>query len=75
MNISDTDISVYDSIQADQIEVGDQIIVDGDPIEVTYVSESEIDDTEIIVRGFSHESGDAANYSLPFDYDVDLWTI
>lgn len=68
-------MNIYDTIEADSIEVGDQIIVDGDAIEVTFVGESESDDSEIIVKGFSYESGDAVDYSLPYDYTVDLWAV
>ena len=68
-------MNIYDTIAADAIEVRDQIIVDGDPIEVTFVSESENDDSEIIVKGFSHETGDYVEYDLPFDYTVDLWAV
>ena len=70
-----TDVTITDTIQADQIEDGDQIIVDGDLLERVSVSESYADPDEVIVKGFSYESGDAVTYSLPFDYDVDVWGI
>lgn len=72
MNI---DIEPYDTITADQIEPGDQIIVDGDFVERVAVHESDVDIDEIIVTGFSYESGDAVTYSLPFDYEVGLWAV
>lgn len=64
---------ITDTIQADQIEDGDQIVIDGDPIEVTSVEESEDDMDEIVVKGFSHDTGDSVQYPLPFDYYVDMW--
>lgn len=69
-----TDIEPYDTIDADQIEVGDQILLDGDPIEVDDLSETE-DADEVIVYGFSHESGDRVTVSLPYDYRIGLWAV
>lgn len=68
-------MNIYDTIMADQIEVGDQVIIDGDPIEVTGRSDDDTDAAGIIVWGFSHETGDSATYTLPFDYDVELWAV
>jgi hypothetical protein len=75
MNTNETNIIIHDTIDADQIEIGDQILVDGDPIEVDDFTESESDDSEVIVYGFSHESGDRVTISLPYDYRVDLWSV
>lgn len=67
-------MNILDTIDADQIEVGDQILIDGDPIEVDDLGETE-DDSEIIVYGFSHESGDRVSIPLPYDYRVDVWAV
>lgn len=67
-------MNIIDNISADTIEVGDQILVEGDPIEVTHVEESD-DLDEIIVKGFSHESGDRETYSLYADDYYDVWSI
>jgi len=66
--------NIIDTISADTIEVGDQIIIDGDPIEVTYVGETD-DLDEIIVKGFSHETGDRETYSLFADDYYDVWSL
>lgn len=69
-------MNIIDTIQADQIEVGDQILVDLDPIEVSYVGEDPEAPLEgIRVRGYSHESGDSVTYDLYFADDVDVWSI
>lgn len=68
-------MQIFYTIQADQIEVGDQIVVDGDPIEVTFVGDNPEDINEVLVKGVSHETGDTVEYPLPFDYDVDVWGI
>lgn len=67
-------MEIFDSISADTIEVGDQIIVDGDPIEVQAILHDfgqDID--EVLIRGYSHESGDSATYSLYADDYFDVW--
>lgn len=69
-------MNIYDSITADQIEVGDQILVDGDPVEVTTVGEDPEAPLEgIRVVGYSHESGDSVTYDLWFGDYVDLWAV
>ena len=69
-------MNIIDTIQADQIEVGDQILVDGDPVEVTDVGEDPEAPLEgIRVVGYSHESGDSVTYDLWFGDYVDLWAV
>jgi len=68
------DITILYTVSADQIESGDQIIIDGDPIEVTYVGASD-DIDEVIVSGFSHETGDQETYSLFGDDEYEVWAL
>lgn len=72
MNTDDT--IIVDTISADTIMVGDQIVVDGDRIEVTYVGETE-DIDEILVKGWSHDTGDSETYSLYADDYYDVWAL
>lgn len=67
-------MNIIDTISADSIEVGDQIIVEGDPIEVTYVGETE-DIDEVVVKGYSHDTGDREVYSLFADDYYDIWAV
>lgn len=67
-------MNIIDSISADTIEVGDQILIDGDPIEVKAVMEGD-DIDEVIVKGYSHESGDTETYSLYADDYFDVWAV
>lgn len=67
-------MNIIDNISADTIEVGDQILIDGDPIEVKSVSEGE-DIDEVIVKGYSHETGDTETYSLYADDYFDVWAV
>lgn len=71
MNI---DANIIDQIPAYSIEVGDQILIDGDPIEVTALDSTD-DVDEVIVRGYSHDTGDVETYSLFADDIYDVWSI
>ena len=68
------DIEIIDNISADTIEVGDQIIVVGDHIQVSSVTDSD-DIDEVVVTGYSHDSGDSVEYSLFADDYFDVWTV
>lgn len=64
-------MNIYDTITADQIEEGDLIVVSNDYIEVSF----KLDETDIImVKGFSHLTGDNASYLLNPDTIIDLWS-
>jgi hypothetical protein len=67
-------MTVIDSIAAWQIAEGDQVIIESDPVEVAETFDGE-DPNQIIVRGYSHESGDRVEYSLYADDKFDLWTV
>jgi len=67
-------MNIYDTIQADQIEDGDQIIIDGEALEQVTVLESE-DPDEVVIRGYSEDEGDFVRHTLPYDYSVDLWSV
>lgn len=64
-------VTVYDVIQAHQIEEGDQILYSNDPVEVS----EKMDETDtIMVRGYSHLTGETVTYFLRPDVEVELWT-
>jgi hypothetical protein len=64
-------MNIYDYVSADTIEEGDQILFENDPIEVT----SKVDETDaILVKGYSHLTGDSVTYILSPDVEVGLWT-
>ena len=65
-------MTVYDTITADQIEVTDQVLVNNiDPVEVTKVVDS---GDSIMVKGYSHLTGDDVSYILTADTEVALWS-
>lgn len=65
---------VIDSISADTIMVGDQVIIEGDPIEVMDIVTT-MDPDEVIVIGYSHDTGDSAQYSLYADDYFEIWAV
>lgn len=65
-------MNVYDTIAADTIEADDQILVNGDPIEVTSVVD---DGDSIMVKGYSYNSGDSVIVVLTADSEVELWSV
>jgi hypothetical protein len=70
----DLTVNIYDTITADQdITEGDQVFIFDahDPLEVT---ESFDEGDTIMVRGYSHKTGDTATYFLRPDTEVGLWT-
>jgi hypothetical protein len=68
------DINIIDSISADTIANGDQIIVQGDPIEVRGITYTD-DIDEVIVKGWSWTEGDVVEHSLYADDYFDVWVL
>ena len=64
-------MEIIDYVAAATIEEGDQILFENDPIEV----QSKVDSvTAIMVKGYSHMSGDNVVYILDPDVEVGIWT-
>lgn len=65
---------MYDTIVADQIEYGDQVMVEGDPLGDVRTHPHD-DPTKMVVRGYSYNSGDMVEYALNRDDTVELWSV
>lgn len=65
-------MNIYDSITADQIEDGDQILVYNDYLENVRVEDL---GAVICVKGDSDVTGDSVTYFLSPDAYVDLWAV
>lgn len=64
-------VQVYDYVSADTLENGDHITYNNDVLEqVTVMDEGDV----IMVRGYSHISGETATYFIPANMEVGLWT-
>lgn len=66
-------MEIYDYVEADTLgDVPDELIVhENDYIEVTSV----VKETDaVMVKGFSHISGDTVTYIIANDKEVGLWT-
>ena len=66
---------IYDSIQAASIEANDQVLIEGDPVEVWSAVPAENDPTIIVVEGLSNNSGDKVQYVLSDVAMVELWGV
>lgn len=65
-------MNIYDYVAAHTVEEGDQIAYTNDLIEVT----SKVDSTDsIMLKGFSHVTGDSVTYIISADTEVGLWTV
>lgn len=65
-------MNTYDTIDADQIEDGDQILWGDDPLENVRVLD---DQDEIIIEGYSHLTGDVVVINMHHNDRVELWAI
>jgi hypothetical protein len=64
-------MEIYDFVTADSVEATDQIVYGNDYIELSDVIDS---GDAIMVKGYSHVSGDSVTYLLTPDSEVGLWT-
>lgn len=65
-------MDIYDYITADSVEVGDQIFHANDPIEISRVIDS---GEAIMLKGYSHMTGDDVAYVVTPDTEVGLWAV
>lgn len=65
-------MEVYDTVSADTLANKDQILLNGEPIELT--AEPVDSGDAILIKGFSYESGDNVTYILDPHAMIDLWT-
>lgn len=63
---------IYDTVRADEIEDGDQIYYNSDPLENVTRRDTA---TLVVVKGYSHNTGDTVEYPLAPDQLVELWSV
>jgi len=66
-------MEIFYEVDADQIEVGDQVIIYGEPVEVTGIVD-DVDDI-IVISGFSHTTGDKEIYTVGFNDTFEVWGV
>lgn len=71
---TDTDINIIDNISADTIEVGDQIIVEGDLVIVLAVKDTD-DIDEVFIRVENLSDPTVTDFSLYADDYFDVWAV
>lgn len=64
-------MTVIDSVDADQIEEDDLILLDSEEIQVRKILECE-DITGVAFEGYSLSSGSVDTYQLPYNHRVDI---
>lgn len=69
-----SEIIVIDTVPASTLERGDQILIQGELVEVLAVRETD-DIDEIVVTGYSNDTGDIEHWSLYADDEYDLWGV
>lgn len=65
---------ITDCVPAYTLEVSDQVLINGDPIEITSIVDTD-DIDEVLIRGFSHDTGDIVEYGLYADDEFEIWSI
>jgi hypothetical protein len=66
-------MNIIDTIQAQYIEDDDQIIVDGDPLEAVELVFAPADD--VVITGYSNNTGDRVCYVLTPTQLVQVWAV
>lgn len=66
-------MEIIDYVGAWSVQVNDQILIQGDPVEVKQVIETD-DPDEIVVKGYSHDTGDSVEYALFADDMFEVWS-
>lgn len=64
-------MDVIDTVDADTLETGDLILMDGDEIEVLEFGECD-DINGVSFRGYNRSTGMVEPYELPYDYRVHI---
>ena len=67
-------MEIYDYVAADTLgdEPNEQIAYNNDFVEVSKIVK---DADTVLVRGYSHISGDSVTYILDYDTEVGLWAV
>lgn len=71
------DIEVYDSVPAHTLDDGDRIVVINPEGAEDYLEDIRvIQDTDaVMVKGYSHVTGDNEVYILDWEKEIDLWRV
>jgi hypothetical protein len=66
-------MNIHDFVEADTLENGDQVVING----MDYLENVSIikEDDAVMVKGYSHISGDSVTYILNYDTEVGLWSV
>ena len=68
------DYTVLYSTPAHTLEVADQVIIEGDLVEVRDILETD-DVDEVVVLGYSYTTGDVERFELFADDEYEIWSV
>ena len=72
MDVIDTMLAAHLELPTEHDDTPCQIIWQNDPIEVDFI----LDEGDVVmVKGFSHMTGDRVVYLIPATADVEIWAI
>jgi len=66
-------METFYEVDGDQIEIGDQVIIYGEPVEVTAINDEMGD--KIIISGYSHATGDREIYTIGHNDRFEVWGV
>lgn len=69
------DIQIIDRVFAYSLEEKDQVIIEGDYIELSIVDNDREDKDEVFIKGYSYVSGDMVELPLYAYDEYDLWSV
>lgn len=71
------DIEVYDYVPANTLEDGDKVSLKNEEGGIDYLEDVRVikDDPAVMVKGYSHVTGDNSTYILDWDAEVGLWMV
>ena len=67
-------MEIYDTVDADQVEPGDLIVIEGQQVEVTSVFDEDPYGETILIKGYSHSTGDIETFEVLYIDSFDLWS-
>lgn len=72
----DDDIEVYAYVPANTLEDGDKVTIPNEEGGIDYLDDIKvIKDDAVMVKGYSHVTGDNSTYILDWDKEVGLWLV
>lgn len=63
-------METYDTVSADSLAVGDQVVIKGENCDVMAFSD---EGEQVSLKVYSHDTGEVVTVSVNYDAPIDLW--